>query len=180
MLALSLEEMGLDDVREVAALEAAAFPPHHVDGAPPPETTNADIHEARLREELARPWTKLWVARAADRSVLGFLLAWHVVDEIHILNVAAAVAHRRRGIGRALMLHAMKYGSANAVRHLLLEVRRSNTSAIRLYRALGFFATNIRRTYYANGEDAIEMMLSLDPETGAVVRKEDEVRLEDA
>ena len=43
----------------------------------------------------------------------------------------------------------------------LLEVSCANTPAIELYSSLGFFQMNLRRGYYANGEDAIEMALEL-------------------
>jgi ribosomal-protein-alanine N-acetyltransferase len=61
---------------------------------------------------------------------------------------------------------------------VLLEVRRSNAAAIALYRRVGFFAMGVRSRYYPDDEDAVEMVLMIDPETGAVVAHDDEVRLE--
>ena len=60
---------------------------------------------------------------------------------------------------------------------MLLEVRRSNTPAIKLYRACGFFAMGLRPRYYPDQEDAVEMALLLDPASGEVERKSDEVRI---
>ena len=48
------------------------------------------------------------------------------------------------------------------MRHVLLEVRRSNAPAIALYRALGFFAMGVRARYYPDDEDAVEMVLAFD------------------
>jgi len=63
---------------------------------------------------------------------------------------------------------------------VLLEVRRSNQAAIRLYRSFGFSVAGLRRAYYSlDGEDALEMVLVLDPETGDIVPGQDEVRLEE-
>jgi ribosomal-protein-alanine N-acetyltransferase len=63
---------------------------------------------------------------------------------------------------------------------LLLEVRRSNIAAIRLYRGLGFSALGVRRGYYSdNGEDAVEMILGLDPETGRALPALDEIIIDD-
>jgi ribosomal-protein-alanine N-acetyltransferase len=63
----------------------------------------------------------------------------------------------------------------------LLEVRRSNRVAIRLYRGHGFRPIGVRRRYYAdNAEDAIEMMLALDPDTGGIVSLVDEIQLAEA
>ncbi len=72
--------------------------------------------------------------------MVGYLLSWHVADELHILQVAAAPAERRRGIGRALVDEALAYCARERVRLVLLEVRRSNLPAIALYRRVGFVA----------------------------------------
>ena len=76
------------------------------------------------------------------------------------------------------MSEAVAYGKRNAVRHLLLEVRRSNRAAIAMYRGIGFFAMGVRSRYYPDDEDAVEMVLALDPATGAVVPRPDQIRLD--
>ncbi|MDP9002303.1 MAG: ribosomal protein S18-alanine N-acetyltransferase [Myxococcota bacterium] len=139
--------------------------------------------EEQLREELARSWSHVWVARArADTSnndeVVAFLVAWHVADELHVLNVTTRADRRRRGIARAMMETAVAYGRRSRVKQILLEVRRSNRAAISLYRSVGFFATNVRPRYYPDDEDAVEMLLVFDPETRAVVDRADEVKLD--
>jgi ribosomal-protein-alanine N-acetyltransferase len=130
--------------------------------------------------ELSRPWARLWVARPdAASAPAGFLVAWHVADELHVLNVAVAPSLRRRGLARALMDEALAYAAGERVRIVLLEVRRSNRPAIKLYRALGFTALGVRAAYYAdNDEDAIEMILALDPESGRVLPGQDEIRID--
>jgi [ribosomal protein S18]-alanine N-acetyltransferase len=163
MVAVRIEPMTEDDAAAVAAIEG------------PTRMTEADVHD-----ELARPWSRMWVAREADPrgEVVGFVLTWHVSDELHVLNVATRADRRRQGIGRAVMNEAVAYGRGNAVRHVLLEVRRSNRAAIAMYRGLGFFAMGIRARYYPDGEDAVEMVLALDPATGAIIPHADEVRLD--
>jgi ribosomal protein S18 acetylase RimI-like enzyme len=133
--------------------------------------------QTRLREELARPWARVRIARALTGDLLGVLVAWHVADEVHILDVVTDIRARRRGIGRALMNDLLTFARALPVRHLLLEVRRSNTPAIQLYRTLGFFATNVRKRYYDDGEDAVEMRLVFD-EAREVVFAPDEFPVE--
>jgi [ribosomal protein S18]-alanine N-acetyltransferase len=133
-----------------------------------------------VREELGRPWARVWAARPAeDATVASFLVAWHVADELHVLNVATAPPLRRCGLARALMDEALAYAASERVRVLLLEVRRSNRAAIKLYRGLGFTALRVRVGYYEdNGEDAVEMILALDPEGGGVVPGQDEIRID--
>ena len=131
-------------------------------------------------EELGRPWARLWIASPSEgEAPAAFLLAWHVADELHVLHVATTPRMRRRGLARALMDEALAYASGEHVRILLLEVRRSNRPAIKLYRGLGFTALGVRPRYYAdNDEDAITMILALDPANGCVVPGRDEVRID--
>jgi ribosomal-protein-alanine N-acetyltransferase len=136
------------------------------------------MDETQLKDELARPWSRLWVAREDEHAVVAFVVSWHVADELHVLNVATREDRRRRGIARALMGGVVEYARRQRMRHVLLEVRRSNRAALGLYRSLGFFAMGVRARYYADDEDAVEMVLMLDPETGAVLAHDDEVRLE--
>lgn len=161
-----VRRLGAADEAELAAVEAIA---------------RACFSEAfSASEELGRPWARLWSARfAADAEPAGFLVAWHVADELHVLNVATLPVMRRRGVARALMDEALAYAAAHHVRILILEVRRSNRPAIKLYRGLGFTALGVRPGYYSdNGEDAIEMMLALDPDSGRVLPGKDEIRID--
>jgi ribosomal-protein-alanine N-acetyltransferase len=136
--------------------------------------------EENVRDELQRPWSRNWVAReeGPDGEVVAFAVTWHVSDELHVLNVATRADRRRQGIGKAVMNEAVAYGRLHSVRHVLLEVRRSNQAAIALYRGLGFFAMGVRSRYYPDDEDAVEMVLALDPATGAVIPHADQVRLD--
>jgi len=134
-----------------------------------------------MAAELARPWALVWVAREEIRGEpTAFLVAWAVADELHLIHIATRPDARRRGAGRALLTTMIDHARSRKSRLVLLEVRRSNRPAIRLYRAFGFSAIGVRRAYYSDGEDAIEMMLTLDPETGAVTPTRDEVELVEA
>ena len=115
------------------------------------------VRARSLGEELVRPWSRLRAARDQAGRLVGYSLFWHVVDEVHLLNVAVAVDARRRGLGRALMNDLFAYAREHAVVRILLEVRASNAPALALYESLGFSRFNVRPRYYADGEDAIEM-----------------------
>jgi len=129
--------------------------------------------------ELARGWARIWVARLEPgAAVVGVLLAWAVADELHVINVATHPDFRRRGVGHAVLKFALERAVREGARLVLLEVRRSNRAAIGLYRAHGFSAMGVRRGYYAdNSEDAIEMMLAIDPASGQALLARDEVDL---
>jgi ribosomal-protein-alanine N-acetyltransferase len=146
---------GADAVRAIAATSAA--------------TVDVDA-------ELERPWARFWVARAGTETPpIAFLLAWVVADELHLIHIVTHPNHRRAGAARSLMTALLAHGASVQSRLVLLEVRRSNRAAIRLYRAFGFTAMGVRRDYYADGEDAIEMRLTLDPTTGKIIPGRDEV-----
>ena len=118
------------------------------------------VRERSLREELVRPWSRLRAARDVSGRLIGYALSWHVIDELHLLNVAVAVGLRRQGIGRALMDDLLVYARAHGVARILLEARAGNAPAIALYDQLGFKRFAVRERYYADGEDAIEMDLT--------------------
>lgn len=166
--------------RTQASVNVAAFVPGagDLDAIDAIAIASFDHPQFSAEEELSRPWTRCWVAREADHS-LAFLVAWHVADELHVLSVATLPAARRRGIATSLMRASIEYARARHVRIVLLEVRRSNRPALRLYRGMGFTAMGVRPGYYGdNGEDAIEMVLSLDPVTGTIQPGRDEIYLD--
>jgi ribosomal-protein-alanine N-acetyltransferase len=123
--------------------------------------------EAELVREVALPWV---LRPAADEPAVAFSLAWSVADELHLLDMATHPAHRRRGYSRALLSALIALAQSEHKRLLLLEVRCSNESAIALYESAGFCTTGVRRGYYSDtAEDAFEMRITLDPDTGAIV-----------
>jgi len=113
--------------------------------------------------ELARPWAKLWVARAEPGGApRGFALIWLAADEVHLIDLAVEPESRRHGVGRALLRRVIDFGRAAGGAQVLLEVRRSNTAALGLYAGAGFRELDVRRAYYVdNGEDALVMRLDL-------------------
>ena len=123
--------------------------------------------EQQLRNELANAWSVILVAEldgaGGAAPLAGHLVLWVVHDELHVLNVATAPEHRRRGVGRALMLAAHALGQERACRLSTLEVRRGNAPAIALYLALGYRQVGMRPRYYAEeNEDALLMNLDLE------------------
>lgn len=155
---MTISRMEEADVAEALEIDLASFPPSQLSAG---GGDVRQVREAQLREELSRAWARVRVARGERGVVLGYALSWHVADEVHLLNVAVAPAARRKGIGRALMDDLLAHARATAAAKVLLEVRAANVAAIRLYESLGFAHLGVRRRYYADGEDAVEMMLEL-------------------
>jgi ribosomal-protein-alanine N-acetyltransferase len=116
-----------------------------------------------IERELGHAWSQVLLAEEADGgAVVGYIVFWLVHDEVHVLNVATAIAARRRGVGRALMEAAEGDGRRRGARIATLEVRRSNVPALALYRAIGYRQVGVRPNYYAEeNEDAIVMVKNL-------------------
>jgi ribosomal-protein-alanine N-acetyltransferase len=116
-------------------------------------------------EELEREWAHLDVIRArgpAGSRVVAYCNYWLVRDEIHILNVACHPDERRQGHAARLIAHVIEFARRHACRYVTLEVRKSNTGALKLYRSFGFRPVGIRPNYYVEDrEDAIVMILEL-------------------
>ncbi|MEM1683087.1 MAG: N-acetyltransferase [Ignisphaera sp.] len=82
----------------------------------------------------------------------------------HIVSVAVKEEYRGRGLATA-MLSAVMYVLQNMynVEEIHLEVRISNTKAIRLYEKLGFIKMAQIKNYYLDGEDSYIMVKNLAP-----------------
>lgn len=121
------------------------------------------------------PWTKEafemcfrsgyagWVIEE-DKQVLAFIIVSFQRQECHILNLAVKHQAQRQGFGRSLMEHALKQAKMQGIGIAYLEVRRSNSRAISLYRHMDFQLVGERKNYYPtlNGmEDALVFAKSL-------------------
>jgi ribosomal-protein-alanine N-acetyltransferase len=99
-----------------------------------------------------------WVAMV-ERKIVGFCGLWRQFDEYHIINVCVMPEFRRNRLGSELVSAMLSKADEENVKLLLLEVRVSNTAAIKLYGSFGFKSTYVRKKYYQdNDEDAIVMI----------------------
>lgn len=100
----------------------------------------------------------------ADGRIIGYAVMMLVLDEAHLLNISIAQPWQGRGLGRDLLLHLCDLARDRQSQTMFLEVRVSNTTAIRLYESMGFNEFSVRKGYYPahNGrEDAYLMGLAL-------------------
>lgn len=147
------------DLDAIVAIEEATF--------------NNPSGRAWYEAELARPDVcRVFVLRSESDLVIAFVAYWQVVDEMHINNLAVHPAWRNRGFGRQLLRAVLDIARAEGVQRATLEVRRSNTPALRLYEGAGFAEVGVRARYYTHPEeDALLLALRLNPpEEGGRVR----------
>ena len=110
----------------------------------------------RASDELRKPHALALLAEQ-DAAPVGALVAWLVVDEAHLLAVGVTDGARRRGVGEALLGALSREAEGRGCTRILLEVDGGNIAARGLYAKLGFVEVNVRRGYYADGGDAIEL-----------------------
>ena len=98
------------------------------------------------------------------RQIAGYGVMSAGAGEAHILNLCVAEAFRCRGLGHRLLTLLVERAAALGMKEAFLEVRPSNTAAIRLYLAHGFAHVGMRRGYYqavGGREDAAVLRLGL-------------------
>ncbi|WP_297489198.1 ribosomal protein S18-alanine N-acetyltransferase [Thermococcus sp.] len=99
------------------------------------------------------------VAEYAGR-IIGYIMAYMRPDlEGHIMSIAVDPNYRGKGIGSALLTEAIERLIKRGARYVGLEVRTSNTRAIKLYERFGFRKVKRIMGYYSDGEDAYYMIL---------------------
>ena len=143
---LLIRKMMLEDIPAVVELDRISFT------LPWPERS--------FRFEVTNnPAARCWVAEI-DGRVVGMLVGWMLVDEIHIATIAIHPDFRRQGIGRKLLSHTLRRALEEGAQSSFLEVRESNLGAQEMYRQFGYEPTGRRTRYYKdNDEDAILMNL---------------------
>jgi len=133
---------GPDDIKELLEIERLSFPTCWL----------GDF----LRREFDPSLVRMWCAFAVNDPcpMVGYLSAIRVVDELHLLQLAAHPRYRRMRVGSTLLEYAL--GKERSLRYALLEVRETNTAAIAFYQKMGFYIVGRRRRYYSDsGEDAM-------------------------
>jgi ribosomal-protein-alanine acetyltransferase len=97
------------------------------------------------------------VARDHGGEIVGYAAAIVRLGESHVIDVAVARRHRRRGVASALLDGLDRAARARGVSATTLEVAEDNLAALSLYRRRGFVVEGRRRAYYPEGKDALIM-----------------------
>ena len=137
--------MRVEDLEGVLEIEVLSFPT--------PWSKSSFLYEL-LENERAN----YFVAKNEFEKIVGYVGMWVIFDEGHITNLATHPVYRNQGVARALLNELIHFARQKQIRHLTLEVRRSNQLAQDLYQKMGFVHMGVRRKYYLdNKEDALIM-----------------------
>ena len=87
------------------------------------------------------------------KNILGYNMVTFVGREFEIIKLAVTPTFQNKGIGNSLLVHFLDQIPKNS--SVFLDVSRSNTSGIKLYKKNGFREIYIRYSYYQDGSDAL-------------------------
>jgi ribosomal-protein-alanine N-acetyltransferase len=137
--------MRLDDLDEIMAIEAEIFQ----------DAWTRQSYEYEIQKnKFSLPMVLL-----LDGKLIGHAVAWHVYNEFHIATLGIRKEYQGLGWGRFLLQTLL--GMADGADYVLLEVRKNNYRAVKMYEQFDFVPLRIRRGYYRDGEDAIVMQKQL-------------------
>jgi ribosomal-protein-alanine N-acetyltransferase len=111
------------------------------------------------------PASSQWVAvrsldDAGSAQIVGVIVTWLLVDQVHIATLSVDPVHRREKIASKLICTALRDGVGRGAVSATLEVRAKNKAAQCLYIHFGFQLMGRRPGYYQdNGEDAFILTL---------------------
>jgi [ribosomal protein S18]-alanine N-acetyltransferase len=143
------------DLNSVVNINMATLPEHYSD---------------YFFESLLRELPEAFIVAEVDDKVIGYIMCkiefgfsnfrkLGFVKKGHVVSVAVLDQHRGKGVGKALMLEGINGVLSRKSDEIYLEVRVSNTQAVRMYQRLGFQIKSRLRSYYRDGEDAYLMAL---------------------
>ena len=91
-----------------------------------------------------------------ENNVIGFLMYIELTDTVDILDIIVQKEYRNQKVASCLIDYMIS-DLEDTVKLITLEVRKNNNPAINLYKQFGFEIINVRKKYYADGEDGYLM-----------------------
>ena len=105
------------------------------------------------------------IVAADGKRIAGFILTEENPPLAHIITLDVAEAHRRHGVGSALLAESEKNLALRGVRTILLETAIDNDGAVAFWKRHGYRIEAVLKRYYLGRLDAYEMRKIL-PDSG--------------
>ena len=99
---------------------------------------------------------RIWVYEL-NKIIIGFIIDLRYDNEVNILNIAIGKRFQNRGHGFKMVYNYLKILPPKCT--VLLEVKNNNYKALKIYSKLNFKKLYIRKAYYNDGADAVNMRL---------------------
>jgi ribosomal-protein-alanine N-acetyltransferase len=155
---LNVQPTSLDDVAEMVELERTRYGPDA-------------WSESQIRDELGRVPGNRWygsVRRAGQ--LLGYIGLYLAPPDADIQTVTVRDSAERIGVGSVLLSGAVGCARQERCARIFLEVNANNAPALGLYSKFGFSRIGLRKNYYEDGIDAVNMRLTLPPSHAEGIR----------
>lgn len=151
-LSFSVRPASRDDLPLVAEIEKTA-------NTPP-------WSEAAFTAELEKKHAHFWVVtdNETDSILYAYIVFSFPGDFAHIQTLGVHSEHRRKKIGEYLLRQVIRFLLKKGAEKVVLELRKSNTSALKLYQSLGFIIVHTAKSAYPDGEDGYSMSCQLQSE----------------
>lgn len=104
-------------------------------------------------------------AYVKNEQLIGYVILSVAAAEAHILNICLDPAYTGKGIGRQFLQETLAIAKKKKAESVFLEVRPSNTVAVKLYKKTGFKQIGQRKNYYPakeGREDALVLSYQLE------------------
>ncbi|UCD87730.1 MAG: ribosomal protein S18-alanine N-acetyltransferase [Desulfobacterales bacterium] len=131
-----IREFKIEDIDEILDIEQQAFP--------------KTSYSKEVFLNYAKNFADTFVVVEIGRNVVGYII-FDMGGHIH--STAVKPTYRRKGFGKMLFMHALKYAKTK----LWLEVRSKNSPAIEFYKRLGMIIVGRIPNYYET-DDALVMV----------------------
>ena len=143
---VEIVEMQTEDVEVVSKIENDSM------------LTNA-LSKQDFEKALNNANYKVFVVKF-NNDVVGFIML-QITDELCVMGVAVKQDMRNMGLATKLFKKAFEFAGQNNISSVSLEVSEKNLTASLLYQKLGFASRRIRKNYYTDGSNAVEMVKTI-------------------
>ena len=146
----------LSDIIPVMEINLSTLPEHYSD---------------YFYESLLEEFPEAFIVAEMSGKIIGYIMCkmeygfsnfkkLGFVKKGHVVSVSVMEKYRGKGFGSALVDEAISGVKIRQCGELYLEVRCSNTDAVKLYEKLGFIIQQRLKAYYRDGEDSYLMAIN--------------------
>jgi len=143
---ISITKMKKSDINQVLNLEDS----HKI------HILNANILNSDLDND-----NYYYLVAKIDEKIVGYIGISYIIDSADVISIVVDKNYTRQGIATMLLNSIFDFAVKNNITKIMLEVRKSNISAQKLYEKNGFKKISVRKNYYDNIEDAFIYLKAL-------------------
>lgn len=135
-----------DDIEPVAQIEA--------------KTIRPPWSKESFHAELNKKGAHFWVVTddETDTQVMAYAVFSFPSEQAHLQTFAVDPKLQRRGLATYLLRQMINFVIRHQGESIVLEVRKGNLPALKLYQSLGFIVIHSIKNFYPDGEDAYSMI----------------------